>query len=193
MAGRPREFDRGKALKQAMDLFWSQGYEATGVAELCDHMGVGRQSLYNTFGDKQALFVEALEHYRDVQIAPMIEVLSAPGSGLANVHQVLDMWQDGAGKQAKAGCLMANSIAEFGIREPKLSRRLRAMLCGVEDAFRAALERARDDGELPDAAEPRKLARLFATLAQGLATVGRLDPSGMFVRDAVESMRRLLQ
>ncbi len=80
MKGRPREFDREEALGQAMDLFWSQGYEATGVADLCDRMGLGRQSLYNTYGDKESLFAEALEHYDRVQLQPMVDALESPGS-----------------------------------------------------------------------------------------------------------------
>ena len=50
--------DREEALEQAMDLFWSQGYEATGVTQLCDRMGLGRQSLYNTFGGTIIGFLE---------------------------------------------------------------------------------------------------------------------------------------
>ena len=93
----------------------------------------------------------------------------------------------------KTGCLMANSIAEFGMREPKLASALGVMLGGMEDAFRDALQRAKDDGELSEETDPRTLARLLTTIGQGLATVGKLDPSGTFVRDAVASARRLLK
>ena len=54
--GRPQEFDRETALGKAMDLFWSQGYEATGMRALTEHMGISRQSLYNTFGDKHGQY-----------------------------------------------------------------------------------------------------------------------------------------
>ena len=93
MIGRPREFERDEALDQAMQLFWSQGYERTGVADLCSHMGLGRQSLYNTFGDKESLFVEALRHYRQARLRPMLETLRGSGSGLQNVMTILDSWQ----------------------------------------------------------------------------------------------------
>ena len=84
MIGRPREFERDDALDKAMQLFWLQGYEATGVADLCSHMGVGRQSLYNTFGDKESLFIEALRYYRKARLQPMVETLRGSGSGLQN-------------------------------------------------------------------------------------------------------------
>ena len=193
MSGRPREFERDEALDKAMDLFWSQGYEATGVAQLCDHMGVGRQSLYNTFGDKESLFAEALGRYRDLQLNRMVEMLRAPGSGLGNVRGVLTFWEESSSEVAHKGCLMANSIAEFGMREPRLSAELGSMLGEMEEAFTHALESARDDGELPEGRDPRRLARLFTTLGQGLATVGKLDPTGSFQRDAIASARALLE
>jgi len=85
MTGRPREFEREDAIDKAMELFWEQGYEATGVAELCDRMGVGRQSLYNTFGDKESLFVEALSRYQQVRLAPMLALKAPPLMALPRV------------------------------------------------------------------------------------------------------------
>ena len=62
---------------------------------------------------------------------------------------------------------MANSIAEFGIKEPRLSAALGNMLGEIEDAFTYALEKARASGELPEGRDPRTLARLLTTLGQG--------------------------
>ncbi len=192
MIGRPREFERQDVLDEAMQLFWSQGYEATGMAELCSRMGVGRQSLYNTFGDKESLFIEALHHYRKSRLQPMVEMLRGSGSGLQNVRKILDLWETTGAQMAQRGCLMANSIAEFGMRDARFSAVLGQMLGEMEDAFTHALEKARAAGELPAGRDPRTLARLFTTLGQGLSTVGKLDPTGAFQRDAVASARMLL-
>jgi len=193
MTGRPREFERDEALDKAMELFWTQGYEATGIAALCDQMGLGRQSLYNTFGDKESLFKEALGRYKQARLQPMVETLRGPSSGLSNVLSVLNAWEEASNDVAHKGCLMANSIAEFGMREPRLSAELGKMLGQMEEAFAYALERAREEGELPVGRDPRTLARLFTTLGQGLSTVGKLDPTGSFQRDAIASARALLQ
>ncbi len=176
-----------------MDLFWSQGYEATGMAELCDHMGVGRQSLYNTFGDKETLFTEALVRYQKSRMAPFMAMLNAPGSGLANIHAVLDLWESASKDMCSRGCLMANSIAEFGMREPKLSNQLSKMLREMEEGFTRALKRAKAEGELREDLDPKGLARLLTTVGQGLSGVGKLDPGGSFAKDAVASMRTLLK
>src|SRR4029077_10347880 len=61
---RPREFDRELALARATGIFWAQGYCSTSTEELLAAMGIGRQSLYNAFGDKRALYLEAVERYQ---------------------------------------------------------------------------------------------------------------------------------
>src|SRR5437667_3316473 len=65
--GRPREFDREAALEQAIDVFWRHGYEATSMSDLTKAMGINPPSLYATFGDKEKLFLEAIERYRGNQ------------------------------------------------------------------------------------------------------------------------------
>ena len=123
----------------------------------------------------------------------MVEALRAPGSGLEGVRGVLTMWETLGVKQSHRGCFMANSIAEFGMRDQRFSSVLGQMLGEMEEAFTHALEKAKDDGELPEGRNPRTLARLFTTLGQGLSTVGKLDPTGAFQRDAVASARLLLE
>ncbi len=63
MVGRPKEFDEETALEQAMEVFWANGYEATSVQTLLDAMGINRGSMYDTFGDKHALFSQAIDYY----------------------------------------------------------------------------------------------------------------------------------
>jgi TetR/AcrR family transcriptional repressor of nem operon len=64
---RPKAFDPDLAVEQAMDVFWCRGYEATSVQDLVDATGVGRQSLYGTFGSKDELYLQALDRYRELE------------------------------------------------------------------------------------------------------------------------------
>ena len=57
------DFDRASTLQVAMQTFWVKGYEATSVSDLTTAMGIGRQSLYNSFGPKHTLFLECLDWY----------------------------------------------------------------------------------------------------------------------------------
>src|SRR5215208_4537603 len=76
---RHKEFDREEALQRAMEVFWSRGYEAASVGDLVKHMGINRQSLYDTFGDKHTLYLAALDRYREVEGRKLFELLERPG------------------------------------------------------------------------------------------------------------------
>ena len=72
---RPREFNETAALEAAIACFWNHGYEATSVRDLAENMGLSPPSLYNAYGDKHALFVQALEHYLNRSMRERIERL----------------------------------------------------------------------------------------------------------------------
>ena len=74
---RLKAFDEDRALDLAVDCFWSRGYEATSVRDLADAMGIGGASLYNTYGDKRALFVRSLERYANRSMRERIARLEA--------------------------------------------------------------------------------------------------------------------
>jgi AcrR family transcriptional regulator len=172
MAGRPREFDRAKALEDAMRAFWAGGYERTGLPELQDAMGIGRQSLYNAFGEKRALFLEALDHYGTTQFRWLHERLAAPGPGLDNVRAVLGAWVDAVTAPGFRGCLVCNSTVEFG-RDEEVTAITGRHNAAIEASFHAALERAWEAGEIRPGTDTRALALFLANLGQGLALQGR--------------------
>jgi TetR/AcrR family transcriptional repressor of nem operon len=89
MAGRKLEFNREQALEKAMELFWAKGYNAVGLRELLQQMGIQRQSLYNTFGCKHTLFLEAVQHYGQTVVCRIKGQLNQPGSPLENLRCVL--------------------------------------------------------------------------------------------------------
>jgi len=94
-----------------MELFWDRGFEATGMAQLVEHVGIGRQSLYNAFGDKHSLFLEALEAYDHAFLQRLFDLLEAPGSPLGNVRRVCKMWEQLAADGEFKGCLYASASA----------------------------------------------------------------------------------
>ena len=83
---RPREFDREDALERATGMFWAKGYASTSTDELLAAMGIGRQSLYNAFQDKRALYLEALERYQRTTVAGHLQRLNGAASPIAGVE-----------------------------------------------------------------------------------------------------------
>src|SRR5882724_1656867 len=111
---RSKSFDEDAVLDQAVELFQQRGYEGTSLADLEAHLGLGRQSLYNTFGDKKTLFRKALERYqRNVTDDGAGALLDAPGAGLEAIHAFFRAsikTLTAPGK--RRACLVVNTILE---------------------------------------------------------------------------------
>src|SRR5882672_12798887 len=89
LMARPKEFDRDVAVARAMSVFWSKGYAATSTDDLLKAMKIGRQSMYDTFGDKRRLYVEALERYQQESVAGHINRLRSTTSPLAGIEALI--------------------------------------------------------------------------------------------------------
>jgi TetR/AcrR family transcriptional repressor of nem operon len=115
MTGRPRSFDTAEVLGLAMELFWRKGYEATGLSELTEHMGIGRQSLYGTYGDKKQLFLKALECYLDTGHAELEKLFAEATSPRAALEAWLNLMVLGlcSAQDGTHGCFALNSIVEL--------------------------------------------------------------------------------
>jgi len=172
--GPNKQFDIDTVLAKAMDVFWANGYEAASLAELTKAMGIGKKSLYDTFGNKQKLFLKSLEHYVDITIRDMQVQLSAESSPLANVKALLYNWQAIHAQPGSCGCMLGTNIADFNTDDEAIAKIMRAYLQRTEDVFTAALARAKSAKELSDQADPRNLARLVLCIIHGMALLGRV-------------------
>ena len=187
--GRPREFDEEAALKAAMDAFWTKGYEATSMAELCSCTGLHKGSLYQAFGGKHQLFMDALQHYADSEFHETTAVLSESNSPLENMRAVVSkICEDAAGDK---GCMMINSMVELAPHDPAVKAALQGFGQQRMQAVIEMIASAQASGELSVTTEPEKLARqLMMTLAGGAAMVkGLLAPDDFAetVNDLIDS------
>ena len=173
--GPDKQFDPNKALEKAMQLFWAKGYAATGVAELQEQMGIGRKSLYDTFGNKRQLFIKALQLYSDNLIRQNFGELYRKGSPLGNVRRVMRSLQQRHSVPESKGCLLGVSMAQFRTNDAEMANVLRHHIKRIEEAFYKAFKRAQDVGELDGNTNIRDLARLYLGIAQGLALIGRVQ------------------
>jgi TetR/AcrR family transcriptional regulator, transcriptional repressor for nem operon len=192
VAGRPRSFDVTDVLDRAMGVFWRKGYEGTGLVDLEEATGLGRQSLYGVFGDKRGLFAKVVEHYFERVIKPGIDLLDAPGSPRAHIEQTFDAWEAAARSPGFNGCLIGNSVPEMCAKDPELGTVLARKLALMEQGFVRALKRAQRDGEVSTKLDVKSTARTFLTLAQGLAVVVRAQGDPSFVRSVTQTARGLL-
>jgi TetR/AcrR family transcriptional repressor of nem operon len=181
--GRPKGFSERDALEKALDIFWHRGYRGVGLTELLTGMGIARQSLYDTFGNKRQLFIKTIEHYRNTRLAGALALLGRDGSPTRNVKDVLRFFERLALDKRARGCLVANSLVEIGSHDREIAALLAQTLGELETAIRKALRRARHLGELPPGRSPRALARALTNALVGLAVTGKLGQSKAAVED----------
>jgi AcrR family transcriptional regulator len=138
---RPREFDRDQALDRAMRVFWAKGYAWTSTDDLLAAMKIGRQSLYNAFGDKRKLYLEALEQYQRASNAGHLQRLNSSPSPLGGIDALLvGLIAEDDGVRA-LGCMGVGAIGEFGAADPELAR-LRSNVSGT--LLKRLVERIRE-------------------------------------------------
>src|SRR4051812_19913671 len=140
---RSKSFDEEAVLDQAVQLFQERGYEGTSLADLEAHLGLGRQSLYNSFGDKQTLFLKALERYRHNIGEQMLEQLDAPGAGLDAIRAFFRASVDAlTAPGPRRACLVTSTILERGSEDPDALLRCNHARAALERLLRRALSQA---------------------------------------------------
>ena len=190
---RPKEFNETVVLRKAMDLFWEQGYGATSMEDLVDHLGIGRASLYATYGAKHDLFMRALDTYIQDRVTSLTEALSRPGPVIPAIGNVLGMFARRACDLDRPGCMLTNSATELATRDPEVARQVQSTWAALESTLASALTRARAQGELGADRDPQALASFLLVFIQGLLVVGKGDPDPDRLRIATEQALLVLQ
>jgi TetR/AcrR family transcriptional repressor of nem operon len=184
--GRPRQFDHERALDQAMRLFWQRGYGATSVQDLVEATGVNRASMYNTFGNKQRLFLAAVDRYVSQVSAARLERLRAPGSARVALEDYFEAMLTFAQDDGpRLGCLLTNSAVEVAPHDARIAASLRASLGAVEDALFEVIQRGQAQGEFPADKDARALARFLLGVIQGLRVLMRARSDEAHLRAVV--------
>ena len=183
---RHKEFDRDEALQKAMEVFWSRGYEAASMEALITHMGINRQSLYDTFGDKHALYLQALDRYHEVETRRLFELLDNGSSVKQALRQLFSGVVEGSLRGGeRRGCLMGNAMSELAGRCKQTAAVTASNKATIEEALYRALLRGRKEGELKEVHDPRAVARFLFSSLQGLVLVAKAAPDRRTLEDVV--------
>jgi TetR/AcrR family transcriptional repressor of nem operon len=174
---RPREFDDVVALETAIDCFWQRGYEATSMRELADKMGLSVTSVYNTFGDKYALFVQALERYLDQSMRDRIRRLEESLAPKKAIRKFIDeIIERSVNDRERRGCFLINSALEVAPHDKKLSGLIADRLTEIELFFYRSIKAAQAEGSVPKDRAAKDLARLLLGILLGIRVLARSNP-----------------
>jgi TetR/AcrR family transcriptional regulator, transcriptional repressor for nem operon len=165
---RPSEFDRDEVLHRAMEVFWCQGYEATGMPDLVEAMGIGRQSLYNAFESKRGLFLEALRVYQAERAKSLQKVLAGAPSPLRGIETLLTSIATASGVARTRGCMSVNTAAEIGVKDEEVAEILARGARQSKADLAAAVGQAKALGELPAELDEQAAAEFVLTVMRGL-------------------------
>lgn len=176
------------ALERAMNLFWERGYEATSMSDLVEHLGISRQSLYDTFGDKHAIYTAALERFRAGECSAVRTLLTSdePIRGVLRrlFEKLID--QDLSGTCAR-GCMLVNAAVELSSSDQAVGKILCDNARALEALFTARLQKAQDRGEIGAHHDPVALGRFFMTVISGLRVASKTTRD----RRALEDVARV--
>lgn len=172
---RHKEFDQETALRGAVTAFARKGFAATSTEDLMNAMKVGRQSMYDTFGDKRTLFLKALELYSQENMSAIADELRKPGPPLDNIRSALMLFTRRADIASSDGCMGINSLCEFGLQDEEVREAMlgRGSAKAQRQLLLANLKRAKAEGQLPEQANITALADFFDTTLAGLRIAAR--------------------
>lgn len=164
---RQREFDRVETLNKALEVFWQKGYAATSTSDLLEAMQIGRQSMYDTFGDKRSLYLEALQRYNEASVNDLLRHLKGD-SGLAAIDNMLQAFASRPRRDNAKGCMGVNAIAEFGVSDEEVNALRDASGKRLNHAVEAQLLAAVAAGEIPADTDITQAAAFVAATLSGM-------------------------
>lgn len=174
---REKQFSEAEVLERVADVFAAHGYQGTSLAMLLDATDLGKQSLYNTFGDKQALYLKSLE-CAVARYASLLATMQAAPNGRAAIAAYFDSLISHCDDDpAKRTCIVTAGLLE-GVDDERIAHRLRDKWIGMHEVLRAAVERGQKDGSIRVHAPSAEMADLLLAVVGGLRVNSRaaMDP-----------------
>jgi TetR/AcrR family transcriptional regulator, copper-responsive repressor len=172
--GRPRSFDRDRALESAIAVFWEHGYDATSISLLTKALGIGAPSLYAAFGDKRSLFLEALDRYMGTYAAFTRNALAEEPRALDAVRRLLHEASAAYTRPDRPhGCLMISATTNCSPQSADIAAHLRELRAAGVRALEDRIKAAVRDGELPAGTDARALATFYSAVLKGMSAQAR--------------------
>ncbi|MDW6020519.1 TetR/AcrR family transcriptional regulator [Mesorhizobium sp. BAC0120] len=172
--GRPRAFDRDLALRRAMEVFWTKGYDNASLADLTSAMGINSPSLYAAFGSKEALFNEAIVLYGKVEGPQIWDSLTSAPTAKEAISGYLRATAATFTQPGKpAGCMVILGVLNINDANEGVSRALRAIRAENREVLKQRLDEGIAAGELAADLDTAKVAAFYVTVQQGMSIQAR--------------------
>lgn len=191
--GRPREFDVERAIEEAMQVFWTKGYQGSSLPDLLAATKLSKGSLYAAFSDKHALFLLALDRYIDLALKRLDTELATGGNAMAGVATCIESYLARTdGEAGKRGCLVVASAMEIAAQDREVALSIARFFEAMEIRLSRALQRAQDDGSARKDIDPAAAAYVLVCFLEGLRVVRKTSAEPGRPRVAVQTLIQTL-
>jgi len=175
--GRPKEFDRDKAIESALATFRKNGFGATTTDDLRLAMGIGRQSFYDTFKGKREIYLEALRKYNSDRVLGFFEIFRKSGSPLKALEGMLTSISIESPKDRTLACLGVSSICEFGASDAEVSSINDATASSIKSVLGKLILEAKNKKEIRSSLDPKETALYLLSVFSGMRVSARAGAS----------------
>lgn len=176
---RSKQFEINDVLEKAISLFWEQGYEKTSMQNLVEHMGIHKRSMYDTFGDKHSLYLQALERCVNTTEEKLIKKAGEAPTVKGAIRKLLESSLEYEDMERK-GCLVVNCATELALRDETAANQVKRNFDSTQAILFHLIQSGQASGELTSQLDPKTLAAAIFNLWIGIRVQARV------VRDRAE-------
>ena len=183
------KFDRADVVDKATKLYWEKGFHGTSMRNLHDVVDMRPGSIYATFGNKENLFKEALQHYAQVSFARLSACKKASSSPLDALRTFVKSVLIDGGKSAPSGmCMLVKSVAELTVENAELLSETKRLLSLIESEFAAIFKEAIEQGEISVSKDPKHLAQYLQIQVMGLRTYAGANDNALAIEALIDDI-----
>ena len=190
---RPREFDKHEVLGKAICVFADKGYNGTSMQDLVDGLGISRSSMYETFSNKHALYVEALECYQKSANQQVYAIIKESSGAKDAIRKLLEMTVSKLlDNDQHNGCFLVNAEIEVAAHDADVKEMICQSGLHIESAFMHIIVKGQKDGELSARHDAKALSRFISNIVKGLQVSTRSITDRTFFDDVIQTTLSLL-
>jgi TetR/AcrR family transcriptional repressor of nem operon len=190
---RSKDFDEAEVLNKAVCIFWHKGYNGTSMQDLVDGLSISRSSLYDTFGDKHALYIKALDSYQKAGGSQMCDIINNTASAKEAIQKLLKLtMRDLLNDEQRKGCFMVNAEIELAAHDAEVKNVICRNEQQFEEAVLRAIKKGQDSGEIHNRQGALALARFIMNAVKGMQVSSKATADKAFFDDIIKTTLSIL-
>ena len=168
-----KQFDETEVLLKAKELFSEKGYNGTSMDDLVQATGLSRSSIYDTFGDKRSLYLEALKRYNTDSVSRIVDDMKGNGSALDALEAALVAFASRPTAEASLGCMGVSAVCEFGRTDNDVATLTDSASATLGRAVTRLIEDGLASGEISAEIDPDAAVQFLGATLSGMKVSAR--------------------